>query len=109
MIEKPATNEDVLKEDLYSLRQAIDQFTQDENRPPQSLEDLIKHGYLYQIPTDPFTNSALTWKVVYDDPSATPQDTPATSPTKAPRHKGIIDVHSGSDLIGSDGTRYSTW
>ena len=97
------------KEDLYTLRNAIDQFTQDEKRAPESLEDLMTHGYLRDIPLDPFTNSRTTWQLIYDDSNQAPQDVPAAPPRQAPRPKGIIDVHGGSDQVGSNGKRYRDW
>jgi general secretion pathway protein G len=93
------SNEAVLKEDLYRMRTAIDQYTQDKNKAPQDLNDLVRAGYLHAIPEDPFTHSAATWQVVQED-VLTPVD--QTAP-------GISDVKSGSNLTSSDGTRYYTW
>src|SRR4051812_38174425 len=53
--------EAVLKQDLYVIRSAIDQYTLDKSKAPQSLEDLSQSGYLKAIPKDPFTNSTDTW------------------------------------------------
>jgi general secretion pathway protein G len=92
-------HEAVLKEDLYTMRNAIDQFSQDKAKAPQSLDDLVSAGYLRAIPKDPFTNSNSTWQVVQEDVL---QSLDQTSP-------GISDVHSGSNLTGSDGTAYSSW
>lgn len=101
--------EDVLREDLYTIRTAIDQFTHDENRAPESLEDLMTHGYLGDVRLDPFTNSRTTWQLIYDDSNRAPQDVPAVPPRQTPRPKGLIDVHSGSDLVGSNGKHYRDW
>ena|SRR5215472_703845 len=101
--------EDVLREDLYSLRSAIDQFTQDQKRPPENLNDLVTHGYLTHIPNDPFTDSEKTWQLIYEDPKNSPQDIPAATPQEIPNRRGIIDVHSGSDQVGTNGTRYRDW
>ncbi|HKD45729.1 MAG TPA: prepilin-type N-terminal cleavage/methylation domain-containing protein [Candidatus Angelobacter sp.] len=91
--------EAVLKEDLYSMRSSIDQYTQDKNKAPQQLDDLVTAGYLHAIPKDPFTNSSDTWQVVNEDiVLALDQSQP-----------GITDVHSGSDQISSEGTAYNTW
>jgi len=91
--------EAVLKEDLYSMRSSIDQYTQDKNKAPQQLDDLVTAGYLHAIPKDPFTNSSDTWQVVSEDiVLALDQSQP-----------GITDVHSGSDQISSEGTAYNTW
>ena len=99
MNQERKSNEAVLKEDLYHMRSAIDQYTQDKNAAPQSLHDLVSAGYLHSIPKDPFTHSAETWQVEQED-VLTPVD--QTAP-------GISDVHSGSSLISSEGTRYNTW
>ena len=94
-----AAREAVLKEDLYSLRQAIDQYTQDKNKAPQSLEDLVSAGYLKAIPKDPITNSTESWQPFQEDVNETLDQT----------QTGISDVHSCSNDTGSDGTAYSTW
>jgi general secretion pathway protein G len=91
--------EAVLKEDLYSLRQAIDQYTQDKNKAPQGLEDLVSAGYLKAIPKDPITNSTESWQLVQEDVNETLDQT----------QTGITDVHSGSNETSSEGTAYSTW
>ena len=91
--------EAVLREDLYSMRQAIDQYTEDKDKAPQSLEDLVSSGYLHAIPKDPFTDKNDTWQPVTDDTIANPDQT----------ETGITDVKSGSSLVGSDGTAYNTW
>jgi|SRR5215831_12264659 len=100
----PAANEKhsqeaILKEDLYSLRSAIDQYTQDKQRAPRSLDDLVSARYLPAIPTDPFTGSNTTWQTGQED-VLTPLD--QVQP-------GITDVHSGSNKISSEGTPYSNW
>jgi general secretion pathway protein G len=92
-------NEAVLKQDLYSMRTAIDQYTQDKNKAPQNLDDLVAANYLRAIPKDPFTNSNTTWQTVQEDVMETLDQT----------QPGITDVHSGSDKISSEGTAYSTW
>jgi general secretion pathway protein G len=81
------------------MRDAIDSYTMDKNKAPQSLDDLVQNGYLKQIPEDPFTHSRETWATANDDTYA---DLDQTDP-------GINDVHSGSSEIGSDGQAYSTW
>lgn len=92
-------NEAVLKEDLHTMREAIDQYTQDKNKAPQSLSDLVDAGYMRLIPKDPFTNSAETWQPVQED---VVQSLDQSQP-------GITDVHSGSNQMASDGTAYSSW
>ncbi len=91
--------EAVLRDDLFTMRQVIEQFTFDKNRAPQSLQDLVEAGYLKEIPTDPFTNSRDTWQVTQEDVM---QSIDQTQP-------GITDVHSGATQTGSDGRPYSEW
>jgi general secretion pathway protein G len=92
-------HEAVLKQDLYSMRQAIDQYTQDKNKAPQDLNDLVSAGYMRTIPKDPFTDSSQTWQVAQEDVlEAIDQTQP-----------GITDVHSGSNLMSTEGTAYSSW
>ena len=94
-----AAREAVLREDLHVMRDAIDSFTNDKNKAPQSLDDLVSGGYLKKIPIDPVTHSDSTWVPTMDD---TLQSVDQTDP-------GMTDVHSGSDQAGSDGQPYSTW
>lgn len=91
--------EAVLRQDLKTMRDQIDNYTMDKEKGPQSLQDLIDAGYLRKIPVDPFTSSADSWQVESSD---TLQSLDQTEP-------GITDVHSGSSQTGSDGTAYSTW
>lgn len=91
--------ESALRQDLYYLRQAIDQYTQDKQRAPQSLEDLVSAGYFRELPKDPFTNSNSTWQPVMEDVlTSIDQQEP-----------GISDVHSGAEGVGLDGSPYNTW
>lgn len=91
--------ETVLRDDLYTLRSVIDQYTLDKQKAPQSLQDLVDTGYLKQLPRDPFTNSHDTWVPITDDSIMSPDQS----------QPGIIDVHSGSELKSSEGTAYSSW
>jgi general secretion pathway protein G len=91
--------EAVLKEDLHVLRTAIDSYTADKQKAPQSLEDLMTDGYLKTIPEDPMTHSKDTWVT---DTSDTLSSVDQTDP-------GIDNIHSGSQDQGSDGQPYSTW
>jgi len=94
-----AAKEAVLKEDLRVMRAAIDSYTMDKQKAPQSLDDLVQEGYLKVIPEDPMTKSRDTWQTsVSDSLHSLDQTDP-----------GIDDVHSGSDETGSDGQSYSTW
>lgn len=92
--------EAVLRDDLYTMRKLIDEFTVDKRHPPASLDELVDAGYLRGgIPVDPFTGSNDTWKVdMEDQASGGDQSTP-----------GLVDVHSGSDDTALDGTTYSSW
>lgn len=91
--------EAVLKEDLHTLRAAIDSYTMDKQKAPQSLDDVLQDGYLKSIPEDPMTKSATTWVT---DTSDSMHSLDQTDP-------GIDNVHSGSDEAGSDGQPYNTW
>ena len=92
--------EAVLKDDLYTLRKLIDEFTLDKQRPPTSLDDLVDAGYLRNgIPVDPFTGSNQTWRTDIEDVPLNPSQAAS----------GIVDVHSGSDDTALDGTPYSSW
>ncbi len=91
--------EAVLSQNLFSLRSVIDQYTMDKQKAPQSLEDLVQAGYLKQIPIDPMTNSRDTWQVEQEDVL---QSVDQTQP-------GISNVHSGSQLTGSNGVPYAEW
>ncbi len=91
--------EAVLKEDLFTIRGAIDSYTMDKQKAPQSLDDLVQEGYLKSIPEDPMTKSKDTW--VTDSGDAL-HSIDQTDP-------GIDDVHSGSQESGADGTAYSSW
>ena len=94
-----AAREAVLREDLHVMRDAIDSYTNDKDKAPQTLDDLVSAGYLKVIPIDPVTHSNSTWVPTMDD---TLQNVDQTDP-------GMTDVHSGSDQAGSDGQPYNTW
>jgi general secretion pathway protein G len=91
-------NEAVLKQDLYNMRTAIDQYTQDKGKAPQDLNEIVTAGYLHALPKDPFTH-AVDWQTVQEDVLESLDQT-------AP---GITDVKSSSSLTSSEGTAYSTW
>jgi general secretion pathway protein G len=91
--------EAVLREDLHTMRAAIDSYTVDKQKAPQALDDLIQGGYLKAMPKDPFTNRTDTWMPSQDDTLMSLDQT----------QSGINDVHSGSQQTGSDGTAYNTW
>ena len=91
--------EAVLTQDLKTMRDQIDNYTMDKEKAPQALQDLVDAGYLRKIPTDPFTGSAETWQVENSDLLISLDQT----------EPGISDVHSGSNLVGSNGVAYSSW
>jgi len=91
--------EAVLREDLFRIRDAIDQFYADKNKYPQTLADLVSEKYLREIPKDPMTNSADTWTVV---PAEADPANPAAEP-------GVYDIKSGSEDTSLDGSRYADW
>jgi general secretion pathway protein G len=91
--------EAVLRNDLFTMRSSIDQYTLDKQKAPQSLQDLVQAGYIKAIPKDPITNSTETWVPVQED-SLTSID--QTEP-------GMVDVHSGSSNTSTDGSAYNTW
>lgn len=94
-----SAHEAVLREDLRVMRTAIDSYTMDKQKAPQSLDDLLQDGYLRSIPEDPMTHSKDSWVPdSSDDYSSVDQTEP-----------GITDVHSGSQEIGSDNRPYSEW
>lgn len=92
--------EATLKQELFTLRSQIDRFTHDNQRGPESLQELVDKEYMGDIPVDPFTGSNETWRV---DTETTPLSVDNSAPL------GIADVHSGSPDNSLDGTAYSTW
>ncbi len=93
------TKESVLRNNLFTLRTSIDNYTYDKQKAPQALQDLVSEGYLRAVPIDPMTGSGDTWKLTMEDAS---QSVNQSEP-------GIFDVKSGSDRMGLDGTPYSDW
>jgi general secretion pathway protein G len=91
--------EAVLKEDLHIMRSAIDSFTADKQKAPQSLDDLVTEGYLRAIPVDPMTRAKDSWQTSQSDALHSLDQT----------DPGIDDVHSGSQEQGSDGQPYNQW
>ena len=92
------SREAVLKEDLFRMRDAIDQYYADRGEYPSGLDALVSDGYLRTIPEDPFTNSPATWQTVLADLD------PAN-----PFSQGIYDVKSGYEGVALDGTVYADW
>ena len=84
--------EAALRQDLYTMRDVLDQHRADQGKYPPSLQALVDAGYLRAIPNDPFTNLATTWQEI-------------TTPVE----EGVVDVFSGSDLVGTNGEPYNRW
>lgn len=91
--------EAVLAEDLFRMRDAIDQFHVDKSKYPADLSELVAAGYLRSIPVDPMTSSAETWQLVPAEPD----------PGNPSAEFGIYDVKSGSERVGLDGRPYTEW
>ena len=91
--------EATLREDLHTMRTAIDSYTVDKEKAPDSLDDLVQAGYLKSIPVDPMTSSNETWITGMSDTMTDINETQG----------GLDDVHSGSQALASDGTTYNTW
>lgn len=91
--------EAVLKQNLFSIRTVIDEYTYDKQRAPQALQDLVKYGYLREIPVDPIVGTRTDWIVVMEDAVAAVDQ---TSP-------GIFDVKSASGDVSLEGTPYNEW
>jgi general secretion pathway protein G len=93
------TKETILRQNLFSMRTVIDEYTYDKGKAPQTLEDLVTAGYLRKVPIDPMTSSDRSWKIIMEDASnAVNQNEP-----------GIFDVRSGSEKTSLEGTPYSEW
>lgn len=94
-----AAREAVLKEDLFRMRDAIDQYYADRSKYPPDLQALAANGYLRQIPEDPFTKSSTTWVTIPAEPD----------PANPSAEPGIFDVKSGAPGTALDGTNYADW
>jgi general secretion pathway protein G len=112
---KPAPDkarEAVLKTDLHTMRESIDQYFADKAHYPESLETLVEDGYLRTLPVDPFTGSSSTWRLIYADESGSggaggeenmlPEELASSTP-------GIFDVKSGSNHRAFDGSNVGDW
>ena len=84
--------EGALRQDLFSLRDVIDQHRADKGKYPETLAALVSSGYLRRLPPDPLTGSPGTWQEMKD-----------------PAEEGVIDVFSGSELVGTNGVPYNQW
>ncbi len=91
------TREAVLRDDLFKLRSLLDQYAADKGKLPQSLDDLVTGHYMRELPKDPFTGEANWTVVTGEDPNSTSGE------------QGVVDVHSASSDVSSEGTPYSEW
>ena len=91
--------ESVLRQNLTSMRLVIDEYTYDKQKAPQQLEDLVREGYLRQMPMDPIAGNSTSWKVIMEDASASASQS----------EPGIFDVRSSSEKTSLEGTPYSDW
>jgi general secretion pathway protein G len=91
--------ESVLRNNLFTLRQVIDEYAYDRQKAPQTLNDLVTEGYLRSVPFDPMTGTNQSWQIVMEDPNT----------SASQNEPGIFDVHSGSEKTSLDGTRYADW
>jgi general secretion pathway protein G len=92
--------ESVLRQNLFTLRSVISQYTLDKQKAPQALEDLVSAGYVKQLPMDPMTGHSDTW---------VPEQAEDTLMSVDEQEGGIDNVHSGSEAMSTDGTAYSSW
>ena len=84
--------EGALRQDLFSLRDVIDQHRADKGKYPETIQALVSAGYLRRVPADPITGSSSSWQEMVDQGEG-----------------GMIDVFSGSDLVGTNGVPYNQW
>lgn len=93
------TKESLLKNNLFTLRTVIDEYTFDKQKAPQTLEDLVNEGYLRAVPMDPITGNAQSWRVIMEDSLTAVNQT----------QPGIYDVRSGATTRSLEGTSYAEW
>src|SRR5262249_43282253 len=93
------SREAVLKEDLFRMRDAIDQYYADKGQYPTTVDSLVSEGYLRKLPEDPFTHDPSSWQTIPSEPDP-------NNPSAAP---GVYDVKSGSDQTALDGSKYADW
>ena len=91
--------ESVLKNNLFTIRTVIDEYTYDKQKAPQALQDLVTEGYLKEVPIDPIAGNNTSWRIIMEQAM---QSVNQTEP-------GIFDVKSGSDGKSLEGTPYSEW
>ena len=84
--------EAALRQDLSTVRDVLDQHKADQGKYPPSLSALVSAGYLRAIPKDPFTGAMTTWQEIAD-----------------PVEGGVVDIFSGAEFVGTNGTPYNRW
>lgn len=84
--------EGALRQDLFSIRDVIDQHRADKGKYPETIQALVSAGYLRRVPTDPITGASSSWQEMVDEVEG-----------------GMVDVFSGSELVGSNGVPYNQW
>ena len=89
--------ETTLRDNLFQLRKAIDQYAADKGELPQTVDDLATAGYIREVPIDPMTDDKNWVPTAGEDPNSTDG------------RQGMIDVHSSSTEVGTDGRPYSEW
>lgn len=92
------SREAVLKEDLFRMRDAIDQYYADRQEYPATIDTLVSEGYLRAVPEDPITRTRDSWLPVLAE--IDPSD---------PLAQGIFDVKSGAEGTALDGSHYTDW
>jgi general secretion pathway protein G len=93
------SKESLLRQNLFTIRTVIDEYTIDKGKAPQSLQDLVQEGYLRSVPVDPMTGSDQTWRLIMEDALTSVNQT----------EPGLYDVKSGSDKTSLEGTPYGDW
>ena len=93
------SKEAVLHQDLFRMRDAIDQYYADKGQWPATIDALVSDNYLRRLPEDPFTRSTTSWQTVAAE----------ADPNNPTAQAGISDIKSGSDMTALDGTRYADW
>jgi general secretion pathway protein G len=91
------TREAVLRDDLYKMRELLDQYASDKGKLPQSLDDLVSENYMREVPVDPMTGQKDWTLTTGEDPNSTSGE------------QGVTNIHSASSDVSSEGTPYSEW
>ena len=101
--------EAVLKTDLHTMRESIDQYFADKAKYPDSLQTLVDEGYMRKLPVDPFTNSSSTWRLIYAGEAGEMSEDLSENDPQGSASPGIFDVRSGAGHMALDGTLVSEW